>query len=201
MPRSKALTPRQLQIFEFIKDKVRNRGYGPTVREIGDNYGISSPNGVMCHLRALVKKGLITRQNNLSRAIEMVNPNDLKRTALPLAGTVAAGTPVLAVRNNEVIDFANLFTDSHQQFCLRVTGESMIEDHIADGDFVIIRSQNTARDGDIVVALVDKTEATLKRFYREKDRIRLEPSNSKMKPIYATDVQILGVLIGVVRTY
>ena len=199
--RNRPLTERQVQIYEYIKDLVQNRGYGPTVREIGENYGISSPNGVMCHLRALIKKGLISRTKNLARTIHLEDPNALKRTMLPLAGTVAAGNPLLAVESTERVDFAELFTERHQQFCLRVTGESMIEDHIADGDFVIIRSQNPARDVDIVAALVDKSEATLKRFYREKDRIRLEPSNSKMKPIYATDVQILGVLIGVIRTY
>lgn len=201
MANRSALTARQLQIYEFLRDLIRNRGYGPTVREIGDYFGISSPNGVMCHLRALQKKGLITRVDNLSRAIHLVDENALKRTALKLAGTVAAGNPLLAEETDEIIDFGTLFNDKHEQFCLRVTGESMIEDHIADGDFVVIRKQNTARDGEIVVALVDKSEATLKRFYREKDRFRLEPSNSKMKPIYAKDVQILGVLVGVIRTY
>lgn len=196
-----ALTPRQLQIYEFLKDLIRNRGYGPTVREIGDHFGISSPNGVMCHLRALEKKGLITRVGRMSRAIQLADENALKRTALHLAGTVAAGNPLLAEESDEMIDFGSLFNDQHEQFCLRVTGESMIEDHIADGDFVVIRKQDTARDGEIVVALVDKSDATLKRFYREKDRFRLEPSNSKMKPIYAKDVQILGVLVGVIRTY
>lgn len=192
------LTKKQQQIYEFIKDKIMNRGYGPTVREIGAHFGIRSPNGVMCHLKALEKKEMIVRDERMSRAIQLTDAPQLKRTSLPLAGQVAAGAPVLAVENRERVDFAALFDDS-QQFCLKVRGDSMIEDHIADGDYAVIRRQTSARDGDTVVALVDGQEATLKRFYKERGRYRLEPANSSMKPIYATDVEILGVLVGVIR--
>jgi len=196
------LTQRQQEIYDFLEDKIMNRGYGPTVREIGNHFGIRSPNGVMCHLRALEKKGLITRESYMSRAIQLTDQPQLKRNSLPLAGQIAAGTPVLAVEDDERVDFAPLFDDSERdKFCLRVKGESMIEDQIADGDFVVVRRSKTARDGDIIVALVENSEATLKRFYREKKRIRLEPANSNMKPIYAKDVDVLGIVVGVIRQY
>lgn len=185
---------------EFLRDKILNRGYGPTVREIGQHFRIRSPNGVMCHLRALERKGIITRESYMSRAIQLTDQPQRKRYCLPLAGQIAAGAPVLAVESEETIDFAPLFDDA-ERFCLRVKGDSMIDDQIAEGDYVIVRRARTARDGDIVVALVDGTEATLKRYYREKNRIRLEPANARMKPIYSTSVQILGIVAGVIRQY
>ncbi len=192
-----ALTPRQREIYEFLKDKILNRGYGPTVREIGAHFDIKSPNGVMCHLKALEKKGLITRESHMSRAIQLTE-SPQKRMSLPLAGQIAAGSPVLAEEDTERVDFADLF-DAEDHFCLKVKGDSMIEDHISEGDFVIVNKQSSCRDGEIVVALVDGQEATLKRFYKERDRVRLEPANSKMKPIYANNVDILGVVVGVIR--
>ncbi|MBX3444776.1 MAG: transcriptional repressor LexA [Planctomyces sp.] len=192
------LTIRQREIYDFIKDKILNRGYGPTVREIGLNFDIKSPNGVMCHLKALERKRLITREHHMSRAIQLVDQPQRKRTSLPLAGQVAAGTPVLAVESMDRVDFADLFRDEGQ-YCLKVKGDSMIDAHIADGDYVVIRQQQTAHDGDIVVALVDGSDATLKRFYKERNRVRLEPANTRMKPIYASNVEILGVLVGVIR--
>jgi repressor LexA len=193
------LTARQREIYEFLKDKIVNRGYGPTVREIGNEFGIRSPNGVMCHLKALEKKGLITRESHMSRAIQLTEP--LRgSTCLPLAGQIAAGVPVIADEQTEEIDFASLF-DGEDNFCLKVKGESMIDDHIADGDYVVVHKQETARDGEIVVALVDKQETTLKRFYREKNRYKLVPANSNMRPIYSNDVEVLGVVTGVVRKY
>lgn len=193
------LTQRQQEIYDFLKDKIINRGYGPTVREIGANFGIRSPNGVMCHLKALEKKGLITRESHMSRAIQLCDHSQ-KRTRLPLAGQIAAGSPVLAVQDDEHIDFGTLF-DPDDQFCLKVKGVSMIEDQIADGDYVIVHKQNVCKEGDIVVALVDGQEATLKRYYSEGDRIRLEPANSSMQPIYSKNVDILGVVTGVIRKY
>lgn len=194
------LTKRQKAIYDFLKDRILKRGYGPTVREIGAQFGIRSPNGVMCHLKALEKKGLISREQNMSRAIQLSEELLRGKTSLPLAGQIAAGTPVLAVEQSERVEFGDLFEDP-DHFCLRVRGESMIEDHIADGDFAVIRKQATARDGEIVAALVDGEEATLKRFYRENHRYRLEPANSQMKPIYSDNVQILGVLASVIRRY
>ncbi len=193
------LTKRQQAIYDYLKDKIMNRGYGPTVREIGSHFGIRSPNGVMCHLKALERKGLITRESYMSRAIQLADHPQLQRTSLRLAGQIAAGTPVLAVEEDERVDFAPLFDE--EKFCLRVRGDSMIEDQIADGDYVVVRRSQTARDGDIVVALVDGSEATLKRFYREKNRIRLEPANSSMSPIYSRNVEVLGLVEGVIRQY
>jgi len=194
-----SLTIRQREIYEFVKDKILNRGYGPTVREIGTEFDIRSPNGVMCHLKALEKKGLITREAHMSRAIQLTGSLH-KRSALPLAGQIAAGSPLLAQEQSERIDFGKLF-DAEEHFCLRVKGDSMIEDQIAEGDYVIVRGQQTCRNGDIVVALVDGDDATLKRFYKEKDRVRLEPANSKMKPIFSKNVEVLGVVVGVVRQF
>ncbi len=200
MSEQASLTQRQQDIYDFLKDKIMNRGYGPTVREIGSHFDIRSPNGVMCHLRALEKKGLITRESHMSRAIQLTDQPQLKRSSLPLAGQIAAGNPVLAVEDSEWIDFAPLF-DDEDKFCLRVKGESMIEAQIADGDFVVVRKSSTAKDGEIVVALVDDEDATLKRFYREKNRFRLEPANSEMQPIYSDNVNVMGVVVGVIRQY
>jgi repressor LexA len=192
------LTTRQRAIYDFIKDKIVNRGYGPTVREIGTGFKIRSPNGVMCHLKALEKKGLISREAHMSRAIQISEP--LSKMSLPLAGRIAAGSPREAIEQNETIDFSGLF-GSDSQFCLKVTGDSMIDAQIADGDYVVVKSQKTCRDGDIVVAIVNGDEATLKRFYKEPHRVRLEPANSTMQPIYSTQVEVKGVVTGVIRRY
>jgi repressor LexA len=193
------LTSRQREVFDFVQDKIVNRGYGPTVREIGDYFNISSPNGVMCHLKALEKKGVINREPNLSRAIQLALEPASER-GLPLAGRIAAGVLHEAVAQDDRIDFDALFDGSDKNlFVLEVKGDSMIEDQIADGDYVVIRKQKTARRGQIVVALTEENEATLKRWYPEKNRIRLEPANSAMKPIYVKDARVLGVVVGVVR--
>jgi repressor LexA len=191
------LTDRQREVYGFIRDKIRARGYGPTVREIGAQFGIASPNGVMCHLRALERKGLVDREPNLSRAITLITEAPFQR-GLPLAGRIAAGVLHEAVEQNERIDFGELF-DADDLFVLEVSGDSMIEDQIADGDYVVIRKQPKARSGQIVVALTDENEATLKRWYPEKNRIRLEPANSTMKPIYVKNAKVLGIVVGVVR--
>jgi repressor LexA len=191
------LTKRQRQVYEFIRDKIRHRGYGPTVREIGSEFDISSPNGVMCHLKALEKKGLITREPNMSRAIQLATETP-QGSGLPLAGRIAAGVLHEAVEQEERIDFGELFC-ADDLFVLEVSGDSMIEDQIADGDYVVIRKQRTAQKGQIVVALTDENEATLKRWYPEANRIRLEPANSRMKPIFVKNAKVLGVVVGVVR--
>jgi len=193
------VTERQRAVYEFIRDKIRNRGYGPTVREIGDHFGIRSPNGVMCHLKALEKKQLISREPNMSRAIRLT-AEPIHETGLPLAGRIAAGVLHEAIEQDERVDFDDLFEGKGKNlFALQVNGDSMIEDQIADGDYVVIRKQRTARKGQIVVALTDENEATLKRWHPEKNRIRLEPANSNMKPIYVKNAKVLGVVVGVVR--
>jgi len=193
------LTERQREVYDFIRDKIKNRGYGPTVREIGDEFQISSPNGVMCHLKALEKKGLITREPNMSRAIQLT-AEPIEERGLPLAGRIAAGVLHEAIEQDERFDFDALFSPKNKSlFALKVAGDSMIEAQIADGDYVVVRKQRTARDGQIAVVQTDEGEATLKRFYLEKNRIRLEPANSLMKPIYVKHAKILGVVAGVVR--
>ena len=192
------LTPRQKEIYDFIAEKIRARGYGPTVREIGTAFNIKSPNGVMCHLQALVKKGLITREPNMSRAISIVDSSKLD-PGIPLAGSIAAGSPIETYEQSERIDFSDMF-NREGHFALKVTGQSMIEDHIDDGDFVIVKSQETAHDGQTVVALVNGSDTTLKRFYRENGQYRLEPRNQTMQPIISNDVKVLGVVVGVVRS-
>lgn len=201
MADQETLTPRQREIYTFIRSKIQGRGYGPTVREIGNEFGIRSPNGVMCHLKALQKKGLIHREPNMSRAIQLLEESTQARPAgVKLLGRIAAGSPMEAIEQEEELGFDE-WEDSDDKFALRVAGESMIEAHIADGDYVIIRRQEQARDGQIVAVRDEDGEATLKRFYREKGRVRLEPANRTMKPIYRDKVNILGVLVGVVRKY
>jgi repressor LexA len=192
------LTERQREVYEFIRERIRSRGYGPTVREIGLHFDISSPNGVMCHLKALEKKGLIVREPNMSRAIMLATESVEGSRGLPLAGRIAAGVLHEAVEQNEVIDFSELFS-SDDLFVLKVSGDSMIEDQIADGDYVVIKKQETASKGQIVVAITDENEATLKRWYPEGNRIRLQPANSSMKPIYVKNARVLGTVVGVVR--
>jgi repressor LexA len=199
MSQFEQLTERQREVYDFIRDKIKGRGYGPTVREIGDEFQISSPNGVMCHLKALEKKGLITREPNMSRAIQL-SAEPAEERGLPLAGRIAAGVLHEAIEQDERFDFDALFSPKNKSlFALKVAGDSMIEAQIADGDYVVVRKQRTARDGQIAVVQTDEGEATLKRFYLEKNRIRLEPANSLMKPIYVKHAKILGVVAGVVR--
>jgi len=191
------LTKRQKAVYEFIREKIRSRGYGPTVREIGDHFDIRSPNGVMCHLKALEKKGMITREPNMSRAIQMTQEPAEER-GLPLAGRIAAGVMHEAVEQDERIDFGDMFTKK-SMFVLQVHGDSMVDAHITDGDYVVVRRARTANSGDMVVAQTDDGEATLKFWHPEKNRIRLQPANSSMKAIYSKNAKVLGVVVGVVR--
>jgi repressor LexA len=196
-----ALTPRQREIYIFIRSKIQGRGYGPTVREIGQQFDIKSPNGVMCHLKALQKKGLIHREPNMSRAIQLLDDaSGLRPSGLKLLGRIAAGPPIEAVEQAEELAFED-WQDAPDKFALQVTGDSMIEEHIADGDYVVIQRQEHARDGQIVAVQDDDGEVTLKRIHRERQRVRLDPANKAMKPIYRENVKILGLLVGVVRKY
>jgi repressor LexA len=195
------LTPRQREIYDFIRSKIDARGYGPTVREIGEAFDIHSPNGVMCHLKALVKKGLILREDGKARAIQLAEHRP-PSYGLPLLGTVAAGSPVQAIESAERLSLDDLFM-GNKHFALRVKGTSMIEDHIDDGDYVVIRQQAAAANGERVVARIGD-EVTLKRYYQDRDQVRLEPANSSMSPILLDEkesgnTEILGVLVGVLR--
>ncbi len=196
-----ALTSRQREIYQFIREKIQVRGFPPTVREIGDEFEIKSPNGVMCHLKALQKKGLIHRDQRMSRAIQLLDePAPGRPAALALKGRIAAGQPIEAIPQEDELGFEE-WQDTDDKFALQVSGDSMIEEHIADGDYVIIKKQSQARDGQIVAAQDGEDEVTLKRFFKERNRIRLEPANKAMKPIFRDNVKILGVLVGVVRKY
>lgn len=194
------LTDRQQSVYEFIREKIVNRGYGPTVREIGEEMDIRSPNGVMCHLRALERKGMIRRTANKSRAIELTQPGStpVRSASLPMAGRVAAGVCTMAFEQTETIDLSEMLVRD-DRFALEVTGDSMIDAHIADGDYVIIQKQSYAYPGQIVVAQTDDHEATLKYWFPEDRRIRLQPANRNMKPIYVDNAVVVGIVIGVVR--
>ena len=192
------LTERQQNVYDMIRDLIVSRGYGPTVREIGEHFGIKSPNGVMCHLRALERKGLIRRSPNKSRAIELTQAADRNGHSLPMAGMVAAGATSLAFAQNNRVDFSEMFFKD-DRFILRVSGDSMIDAHITDGDYVIIQKQDTAEPGQMVVAQI-ATGETLKFWYPEGDRIRLQPANKTMDPIYVKEAKVIGIAVGVVRS-
>ena len=191
------LTKRQQAIYEFIRDKIQNRGYGPTVREIGEQFKISSPNGVMCHLKALEKKGLITREPNMSRAIQLT-AEPVEEKGLPLAGQVAAGVMHQAIEQRERIDLSAIFSKK-SMYVLRVSGDSMIDAHIDDGDYVVIKRQRSASPGQMVIAETEDGEATLKYWFPERNRVRLQPANPSMPPIYSKNARVTGVVVGVVR--
>lgn len=200
MPDFSQLTERQREIYDFIREKIETRGYGPTVREIGLGFDIRSPNGVMCHLKALEKKGLIKREGFSARAIMLIDHRP-PGSSVPMLGRVAAGAPTEAVAQaDERLEFGDLFGGPNH-FALKVRGQSMIDDHIQDGDYVIIRKQETAENGDRVVAMIG-SDVTLKKFVKKKDQVVLQPMNEAMEPIVVNPsegVQIIGLLVGVVR--
>lgn len=205
-----AITKRQREIYDFLYDFVQKNGYSPSFEEIGQGMGLSSLATVHKHISNLEKKGLLKRDYNRSRSIDVLPVRGLfKRQAkspsevgLPLVGRIAAGQPIEAVENPETISLGDI-TRSKDVFVLQVKGQSMQDEHIVEGDYVLVEKTNTTPDGEIVVALVDGTDATLKRLYREGATIRLQPSNATMKPIIvpARSVQIQGRVIGVLRKY
>jgi repressor LexA len=191
---------------EFITNFVKEKNYPPSIREIADHFQIT-PKGAYDHLKAIEKKGFIKTEKNRSRAIELVKTNtdvDFDMIKIPLVGRVAAGVPILAEENiEEYLTFPRSMIPANSErdiFALRVTGDSMIDAKINDGDIAIIKKTSTAENGDIVVALIDD-EATLKYFYKEKDHIRLEPANAKYKPIITKNAIIIGKLIGLYRRF
>jgi repressor LexA len=205
-----AITRRQRNVYDFISGFVQKNGYSPSFEEIGEGLGLSSLATVHKHISNLEKKGLLTRDYNRSRSIDLVPPKGRLKQAmavnttmvLPLLGRIAAGHPIEAVQNPETISLAD-FVRSKEVFVLEVRGDSMQDEHILDGDYVLVERSKTAHNGDIVVALVESTDATLKRFYREGDNVRLQPSNMNMKAIIvpAASVEIQGRVIGVLRKY
>ncbi|MDR1605311.1 MAG: transcriptional repressor LexA [Gracilibacteraceae bacterium] len=199
------LTERQQVILDIIRNGVLQKGYPPSVREIALAAGLSSSATVHSHLQTLEQKGYIRRDPSKPRAIEILEADESvfqhRVQHVPVLGRVAAGSPMLAAENIEdtfPVPYDMVGTDA--AFILRVNGESMIEAGILDGDLILVRQQSTARSGDVVVALLDGETATVKRYFRERDSVRLQPENSAMAPIYARNVMILGVVIGLFRT-
>ncbi len=200
------LSTRQRQILDYIKDNLRLNGYPPSVREIGAAVGLSSSSTVHNHLSKLEALGLLKRDPTKPRAIDLADRQDLWQNeavvAVPLVGKVTAGQPILAVENIEetyAMPKALLGHDSDRIFMLEVKGDSMINAGIFNGDFVLVREQSTAQNGDIVVALLDSEEATVKRFYKEKDSVRLQPENDAMAPIFTRNIEILGKVVSLYR--
>jgi repressor LexA len=198
-----SLTPRQLEILTFIRDQRRELGYSPTMQEVADHLGVCKVT-VFEHVGALEEKGFVTRAKHKARSLEIsdgVRFPDSRSTLLPIAGRIAAGRPIEAVEHVESIDLETIFATRKDVFVLQVQGDSMIDEHIQDGDYVVCERREQARDGEIVVALLDNEEATLKTLFRERGGVRLQPANPKYKPIRAKNVTIQGVVVGVLRRY
>jgi repressor LexA len=202
------LTRRQREIYDYLGEFIEQNGYAPSLEEIAARFGLSSVATVHEHLENLESKGAVRRDPHRSRAIELTEPIGGRPRAvaveLPLLGRVAAGQPLEAIGDNETLAVPESMLGRGETFVLRVTGDSMIDEHIEDGDYVIVERRDTARSGERVVALIDGDSATLKTFYREPDgRIRLQPANETLAPLYydAARVRIQGVAIGILRKY
>ncbi|WP_309118482.1 transcriptional repressor LexA [Paenibacillus sp.] len=200
------LSNRQQAILEFIRSEVREKGYPPSVREIGEAVGLASSSTVHGHLDRLEKKGFIRRDPTKPRAIELLGDEDERQmvrlavSRVPLVGKVTAGLPITAVENvEEYFPLPSHMVRDDEVFMLSVVGESMIDVGIFDGDYVIVRQQQTASNGDIVVAMTEDDEATVKTFYKERDHIRLQPENPTMEPLRYNHVTVLGKVIGIFR--
>ncbi len=202
-----ALTRRQREIYEFIRGFVREHGYSPSLEEIGAHFGLSSVATVHKHVSHLVEKGFLKKAWNRSRSVEPIGSEEPELPTLPVLGTVAAGSPIEAIEDDGAVERVAVPPErvrrSGATYVLRVRGESMIDEQIRDGDLIIVESRKEARNGETVVALVGGTDATLKRFYRRGDRVKLVPANDKMEPIevHAADVEIRGILRGLLRQY
>ena len=199
----KDLSKRQREIFDYISRYLSRHGYPPTVREIGKAVGLHSSSTVHAHLSKLEKLGVLKRDPTKPRAMEVLverAKRAVRPTGLPLVGHVAAGEPILAEENvEEYLQVPDVIGGEAGDYILRVRGESMIDAGILDGDFAVVRPSNEARDGEVVVALIGD-EATVKRYFKEKDHVRLQPENSSMKPIRTAEAQLLGKVVGVFRS-
>lgn len=197
---------RQRQILDFLEQYIQRNGYSPTLQEIADALGLRSLATIHEHLYTLVKKGLVRRYEGSVRGIELLEKKiapAFDGVELPVLGFIAAGKPIEPFSDPHAAMYVSptFITGKRRSYVLQVKGQSMIEDGILDGDFVVIEQQETANNGDIVVALLETGAATLKRFFKEEGRIRLEPANAAMKPIYAAQVKIQGRVVGVIRKY
>jgi len=200
------LTDRQKEIYDFVTNYFKEKGFSPSIREICKAFRIASTRGVHRHLETLEKKGYLQREST-ARSIKILHEQIeafARTVALPFFGYIAAGSPIEVIesaRGGETMEVPATLVGRKPCYILQVKGNSMIEDHILNGDFIVVEKCETADDGEVVVALINKEAATLKRLYREKDRIRLEPANSSMKPIYVKDVAIQGKVRGLFRKF
>ena len=197
------LTPRRVEILTLVRESRRTHGYSPTLQEMAEELGVSKIT-VFEHVEGLIKKGLLTRQSNRARSLaltSLVSLPDDRTTVLPIVGRIAAGVPLEAIETQDHVDLEEIFTSNFPIRVLTVVGDSMIDEHICDGDLVVYEERSNARNGQTVVALVDGEEATLKKFYKEKNRVRLQPANPAYKPIYTRKVAILGIVVGVMRRF
>lgn len=194
------LTPRQKEILDFVENYIAIHDYAPSYREIAENFHLSSIATVSDHLDNLKDKGYLTKDYNEARSLQLTPRWDDRTFEIPLIGTIAAGSPIEAIRTNETIDIPRDMMGK-SVFALKVRGDSMIDDGIFDGDYIIIEQTESPRNGEIVVALLDNENATLKRFYREKDHIRLQPANSNYGPIRVKKVIVQGRVKGVIRKF
>lgn len=196
-----SLTRRQRDILEFFEQYRREQGISPTLEEIANALGVNKVT-IFGHVAELEKKGVLVRAaRGISRGLQLAEHDTRSGTKLTILGRIAAGRPIEAVEEAEEIDLADLLPPGRECFALRVQGNSMIDDGIRDGDMVLVERRTEARNGETVVAVLEDEECTLKRFYREKNRIRLQPSNAELKPTYVTSVEIRGVVVGVIRRY
>lgn len=196
------LTKKQKEILDFISQFIQTNDYAPSYREIADYFGLSSTATVHEHVKALEDKGLISTSHNAARSLELTTIQRFGQAIeLPLVGLITAGEPIEAVENKETLAVPRDFVHDENSYVLKVKGESMIEEGILDGDYVIVERNFYPQNGDVVVALLDNTYATLKKYYREKDRIRLQPANHTMKPIYAKNPAIQGIVRAVLRKF
>ncbi len=196
------LTKRQKQIIDFIQEFTDDNGYAPSYREIGQYFGLSSTATVAEHVQALQEKGYLKTDPNEARSIEIIENERAEAIFLSLAGLITAGQPIEAVEQKEQIAVpADFIKDEAKSYVLKVKGDSMIEEGIYDGDYVIVEQNASPRNGQVVVALLDNAFATLKKFYKETNRIRLQPANSTMEPIYAKDVIVQGIVRAVIRKF
>jgi repressor LexA len=200
------LTPRQLDVVVAIRNYRHLHGVAPTMQELADQLGTSKVT-IFEHVGALERKRILRRDKHKARSLEIISeellPDENRATKLPMLGNIAAGSPIEAIENREELDLEQMFQSRNGVYVLRVRGESMIEDHLCDGDYVVIERRENARNGEQVVALLDTGEATLKRFYREGAKIRLQPANGSMAPriVEADRCRVQGVVIGVLRSY
>ncbi|NQW02438.1 MAG: transcriptional repressor LexA [Acidobacteria bacterium] len=198
------LTKRQREILDYLQEFIQQHGYAPSLEEIGRRFGLSSLATVHKHLTNLEEKGFIRRLWNRSRSVELLSaPNGQRAVELPMLGYVAAGLPIEAVAGSETIAVPEDFVGRRDTYVLKVKGDSMIDEQIRDGDFVIVEDRKTAENGEMVIALIGGSDVTLKKLYREHGHVRLQPANPAMKPLIvdAALVQLQGVVIGVMRKY